>query len=429
MIPMKTQIQGAEFLAARRRAFLWDLPRVGKTGAAILAADYVLARTILVVTTASGRPVWRRAFKDWSNFNRSICVVGVDPATDADVKITSWNALDKILFSDRPDLIILDEDHAACNPEAKRSQTIYGRIIKRSDRVWHLSGTPLPHDLGNTWVRMYSSCPDRLRANPTLGWPDVRLYSNFRDRYCIKHIKKLSNFNKTIVVRGGQNEAELRDRLEGMYLRRTQQDVGIRPPSYELMPLIVTKKQREEIERDVDRQKVIEAAESGDTKKLDMELGSVLRLTGEIKAHAVVDAVKEEFENGLEKIVLAYWHREVGQILVGGLFEYGVVMLDGRTSKADRENIEATFARKDVRVFLAQIAAAGEAIDLSAANELWCVESVFSPKAMQQVALRITNVKKERNCFVKVCSIEGSIDEIVQSSLIRLWASIRGVTG
>jgi hypothetical protein len=30
-------------------------PAVGKTGAAIMAADYVLARTILVVTTASGR--------------------------------------------------------------------------------------------------------------------------------------------------------------------------------------------------------------------------------------------------------------------------------------------------------------------------------------------------------------------------------------
>jgi hypothetical protein len=43
------------------------------------------------------------------------------------------------------------------------------------------------------------------------------------------------------------------------------------------------------------------------------------------------------------------------------------------------------------------------------------------------MALRITNIGQKRNCFVKVCCIEGSIDEALQATLMRLWASIRKV--
>ena len=64
----------------------------------------------------------------------------------------------------RPDLIILDEDQEATNPEAQRSQHVYGSpvddgaemltaraVVQPGDRVWHLSGTPFPHDLGK-WM-------------------------------------------------------------------------------------------------------------------------------------------------------------------------------------------------------------------------------------------------------------------------------------
>ena len=71
MRPLPTQISGAAFLAQRRFALLADQPRVGKTGAAIMACDMALDASILVVTTASGRPVWRKAWADWSAAGRS----------------------------------------------------------------------------------------------------------------------------------------------------------------------------------------------------------------------------------------------------------------------------------------------------------------------------------------------------------------------
>jgi hypothetical protein len=336
-------------------------------------------------------------------------------------------------------LIVLDEDQKAVSPFAARSVAVYGQpyeagarlivkdaLIQPEDRVWHLSGDPCPHDLGNAWMRMRASCPDRLLANPAKGWPDVLKFPDFRERYCVVRPKMIAGEMKDVVF-GGKNEFELKERLAGMTLRRTQQDVGIRPPRYEFLPLIVSSKRRLEIEADGVRAALLAAIDANATEDLDLHLGVHRRLTGMIKAPLIVDAAKDVFDEGVEKLVIAYVHRDVGDLLENGLAGYGVVRLDGSTPPKAREKKEAEFRQKNRRVFLAQIEAAGEAIDLSPSDELWFVETTFRPKDMNQMALRITNVGKPHNCFVKVCMIENSIDEALQRCVMRLWESIRKV--
>ena len=436
---MLTQLSGADFLARRQRAFLWDSPRTGKSGAAIIAADYVGARSVLVVTTASGRGVWRRAFPAWQTIPRRVRVLGSDPEGSTDVGIVSWGMLESIPRSirQRPDLIILDEDHDASNPEAKRSQHVYGvpagdgaklltarAIVQPGDRVWHLSGSPFPHDLGNGWLRLRASFPERLKAQRS--WPDVTRFSDFRDRYCRMGRKKLPNGEYIPIVLGGKNEAELRQRLEGVFLRRTQKDVGIQLPRYETLPLIVDAAQR--IASPPNERAILEAAERGSTYDLEMELGALWRQTGLVKARAVVEAVKEEFRKGLDKIVLAYWHRDVGDVLEAGLKSFGLVRLDGATPPAEREQCERRFRVPSNRIFLGQIKSAGEAIDLSPADEMWIVEYAMSPRLMEQVSKRILNVEKKRNCFVRVVTIDGSVDDRIGERLLALWRPINEVT-
>ena len=65
-------------------------------------------------------------------------------------------------------------------------------------------------------------------------------------------------------------------------------------------------------------------------------------------------------------------------------------------------------------MFDGQIQAAGEAIDLSAARELWFVETIFSPGLLGQAAQRIAGPNQKRSAFVRVCLIEGSIDEALR---------------
>ena len=429
-------------MAARHRALLADEPRVGKTGAAIIAADMILANTIDVVTTASGRAVWRRGFHTWSKLGRTIGIVGVDKnASECNVRILSYNGATTFVSQRRSDLVILDESHNCKNPDAKRTQAILGKpvaggkslftdgaLVQAATRAWFLTGTPLPHDPSDIWTTMRSSCPERLHADDQRDWPDVTRFEDFRSRYCIVRMKQISRFNKIAVVIGGRNESELRARMGDFMLRRTQKDIGIRPSVYELFPLVVSNAVRKQVDGDLDKTAILKAAELGATKELEMELGPLRRLTGNIKAQAVVEAVREEFNNGLNKIVLMYWHKEVGDVLEAGLEQFEPLRIDGATLTKDREKYELAFrGNTNNRVMLGQIQAAGEAVDFSSANELWFVETSFSPKDQAQAAMRITNVNQTRNTFVRVCCIEGSIDEALQASLLRLWTAINGV--
>jgi SWI/SNF-related matrix-associated actin-dependent regulator 1 of chromatin subfamily A len=340
------------------------------------------------------------------------------------------------------DLIISDEDHYAKSFTSKRTQSLYGRLVgdgagldqlrslsARSDSMWCLTGTPLPHSPADMYPRLRALQPERLLANPKRGWPDVTKYQAFLHRYCIVRMKRLSQWNSIPVVVGGRNESELRDRIGDWMLRRTQTEVGIREPIYELMPLLVDPAQRRGLERDLvgAENEIMAAINEGRTESLDMHLGPLRRLTGAIKAPAVVQAAVDEFDCGLDRLVIAYWHHDVGKLLYDGLINYGVTGIDGSTPNAKRGANVERFNRGDARVFLAQIEAAGEAIDLSASAMLWFAETTFSPRAMRQMSLRITNLNQKRQCFVKVCTLAGSIDEAVQGRLLMLWTAIRNV--
>ncbi|AUQ95992.1 hypothetical protein PhaeoP66_03250 [Phaeobacter inhibens] len=442
MKPFPHQIEGARFLSKRDFAFLADAPRVGKTGAAIMATDISLARSVLVVTTASGRPVWRKGFADWTAFDRNVQIVTPkEKLADAtDVAITGWPnvANPKLLFqllARRWSVVILDESHYGKSFDAKRTCAVFGEmdtsglldptraIAGAGDRLWCLSGTPMPNSPLDLFPVLRFGAPDRI--DPYLTEED------FLNQFCKWRPKKIGNgpYARTVrVIMEGKNLDDLRQRIDGLMLRRTQQDVGITAPIYDTLPLIVPAKARKEAEKTADLEKILAAIDADNTTSLDMHLGPLRRLTGGIKARAIVDLVKEELGNDLDKIVLAFWHRDVADILIEGLEKFGVTGIDGSTPTNAREaNVEAFSTPDGPRVFLAQIQAAGEAIDLSAAAEMIFVEMSSVPKDGSQMALRITNHNQKQRPRVRVATIAGSIDEPIQNALLRKMKTINEV--
>lgn len=450
MIPFPHQIEGSKWLAERAFGILADEPRVGKTGSAIMAADMRGARTILVVTTASGRGVWKRGFHDWSVLDRPLQIITSRAilASTTSVAIVGWPSLNQApvqaqLLAREWDVLILDEGHYAKAFSAKRTEAVFGALledglalgrrglIQKAKAVWDLTGTPMPNSPFDLYPVLRANAPGRLLADEKRGRPDVTRESVFKKRYCKIKPKKIGvgYMARWIdVIIGGQNLEELRQRTEGLILRRTQQDVGIRAPIYETLPLLVTPQQRAKIEAAAgDARAIMKAIEAQDTKTLDMHLGPLRRITGAIKAERVAEAVREEFESGLDRIVLAYWHQEVAAILAEKLAEFGVTGIDGSTPPAARDGNVTAFQKGKARVFLAQIAAAGEAIDLSAACEMLVVEPSFQPAQMKQIALRVTNHTQARQVRVRVAALDGSIDDAIQASLLRKWATINEV--
>jgi len=416
--PFPHQIEGAKFLARSQGALLADEPRVGKTGAAIMACDMVFAKHILVVTTASGRANWRREFQEWGFARTTAAVYAKADRPDTQVVIVSWSMITdpgllEHLCRRGWDVLIVDESHYGKTPDAKRTAAVFEALAPKINTVWCLSGTPAangPHELFTT---LAACAPERLEEGS--DWPACKTYDRWVDRYCRVQHRKYGN-QWVPVVKGGKNLDELKERLRGFALRRTQQDAGIREPIYSLYSLsadaaALTAIRNAVADIGLSAEEVLAAAETGETAGLELHLGVLRRITGTIKAYAVVEALREELSNGLDRIVLMSWHADVLAALEEGLRSFGVVTVSGETPAKKREAAIADFQGGKARVFNGQMQAAGEAIDLSVSANLMFVEGSFNPKDLKQAALRITNHSQTRQCFVRVCVLDGSIDE------------------
>jgi SNF2 family DNA or RNA helicase len=426
--PFAHQIEGGQFLASGG-VLLADEPRVGKTGASVIAMDLMMAGRVLVVTTATGRANFGREVREWTVFPRRVQVLfgatdKIDPETD--VLVVAWSIvadkrLKPRLETWRAELVVLDESHYAKSFEAKRTSAAM-MLGAQAARVICLSGTPMPNSPLDLWPMLRTFARERVSD---------MTFDQFRDRYCVVRRKFIAGEWKPIVLRG-KNEAELRERLDGFALRRTQQDVGIREPIFSTLALdpgeFGQKAYREALSEIEDADEILAAAETGDTATLEQHLGTLRRVTGMMKAYAVGDVVKEEMGDGrLDRVVLMCWHTSVIECLAGYLKDLGVVVLDGSTPARERAARIEAFQSNRARVFIGQILAAGEAIDLSVASDLIFVEASFTPKDMKQAALRITNHAQQKQCLVRVAALAGSIDETLTAVLVRKVASIKEV--
>jgi SWI/SNF-related matrix-associated actin-dependent regulator 1 of chromatin subfamily A len=422
--PLPHQLEGAKFLADRKAALLADAPRVGKTGASIVACDLIFARNIVVVTKASARAQWGKEFEEWG-YPRNIQVIyrgNEKVRPDAEVIVVGWGMIHdwRVLWqlvTRRWDVLILDESHEAKNPQAKRTKAVYTELRRHASHVWCLSGTPIANAPNDLYAMLYALDSARIK--------DTLTYDQFLHRYCVTRKKYVGGRWIEYAIKG-KNEDVLKERLAGFWLRRTQKDVGIRAPLYTMLYLHVDELPPE-MAMDETNVKLFESIEAGIrlTGEDELHLGTLRRLTGQIKAPAIVGAAKDALDDGLDKLVIMAWHTDVVDAIKSGLSGYGVVGIDGRTSPTARHSEVQKFQNGGARVFVGQILAAGEAIDLSAACELWFAEASLVPKDMSQAALRVTNHTQTRQAFVRFCALEGSVDEALMGLLKRKVASIK----
>lgn len=409
------QIEGAAFLAQRRVALLADEPGFGKTAQAVVACDMIGARRILVVTTASARANWINEFNMWSLWGRSAAAVYTTkgPVPDTEIVVVAWSnvaALREDLHAQKWDVLILDESHYAKSPAAARTEAVTGWLAPVAGNVWCLSGTPAP----NSPLDLFPIISLALPTEVTGG------YYGFRNRFCVVQKRWIMGHVRETVI-GGKNEAELADMLRPIMLRRRATDLP--PIRYSVYALHADKLAAE----NVDQQAILDAAEAEDTQALDMHLGPLRRELGVMKARAVVDVVAEDLQNGVDKIVLFFWHTDAGRILRDGLKQFGVVGIDGSTPADKRQQAVEDFQRGSARVFVGQIQAAGEAITLTAANQLVFVEISFTPKDMAQAVRRILRRGQTRPCTCRIAALEGSIDEALMRIVRRKVETIRAI--
>lgn len=421
------QIEGAIFASLRRHVLLADEMGLGKTAQAIAAADLTNAERVLVLCPASARLNWVREFKKFSPRQREptvICnstILKLTELTVCSYDLATKKKIKQLLLGVQWDLLILDESHYLKNPEAERTKAALGKngVVHRAKRVLPISGTPSPNHAGELWVVMYTFGVTKLS------------YEAFLARYCegydADHGWKVTG-NKV------EHLPELREKLEKILMRRKKSEV-----LKELPPMRFDEVLIEPSPVDIARW-FPEAESAGLLEQLDVEAelmrrvlignledlraefhtATLRRYTGLSKVPGVIELLKDDFESGLDKIVVFAVHRDVIDLLAQGLREYNPVTLYGGMSvTAKQESVDRFQNDQTCRLFLGNVQAAGTNITLTAAAELMFVESSWSPSDNAQCAMRIHRIGQQRKCRVRFVALNGSIDRDVQAALRR----------
>jgi len=415
---------GADFLCKNPAAFLADEQGLGKTLQVIAACDTLGLTKVVVICPAIAKINWRREFERWGTVEREVKVFSYD-------KITQSKEVRNEIAKFEPDVLVLDEAHYLKNRTAKRTKYLYGQycrgdgLVRFADRVWLLSGTPIPNNVSDFWTHLKAI------------WQYPLNFAEYTTYFC----KTWSGqFGLQILGNKAERMAEFKTVLQSIMLRRKGEVVlkDLPPIWWQSAPV--------EIENWSDRKHIddprqAEAVDmilahsltgqdlSTEIERIAPHIASLRRLTGAAKAAPIATQIAGELaDDAYDKIVIFAYHTDAIQTLYDRLKDFSPVVVAGGMPTADRQAAIDNFQTDPkVRVFIGQIVAAGEAIDLSAAAELWFVEMSFTPKDVKQAALRITNHNQTRQALVRVCALEGSIDEALQASLLRLVSTIREV--
>jgi SWI/SNF-related matrix-associated actin-dependent regulator 1 of chromatin subfamily A len=407
------QQRGAAFLAERRAAILGDAMGLGKTVQAIEATRIVNARRVLVLCPNISVTNWRREFAQWRQGDDvDLTVLG-----HATLAASARRAAD-LLAADPFDVLIVDEAHAYKDPQARRTQRLYGlrcsgvnSLAARAQRVWLLSGTLMPNHAGELY-------PHLRALFPSLPVVRGQSYWHFVERFCVV---AQTPFGQQIS--GTRNGAELAAALRPVFLRRKGEDVlGDMPP---ITWQTRTVDPRAVPPRDEAAEALLRAAAAkGDSDEALKELRAiafsdhVARLRqafGLAKAPAVAEIVNDLQAAGEQVLVFGAHVAPMAEIAKAT----GGALLVGDTAAGERQRMVDAFQAGEARVLVANLSIASTALTLTAARHVVFAETSWVPADLQQAAKRCHRIGQTRPVIAAIVSLAGSLDEQVNGVLVR----------
>jgi SWI/SNF-related matrix-associated actin-dependent regulator of chromatin subfamily A-like protein 1 len=409
------QAEGAAFLAKRRKALLADGMGLGKSAQAIVAAQAIEAKKVVVICPAIAVPMWVREFPKWA-LNNEITpyVVSYDRVRlRQDIRL----AIEKM----RPDVLILDEAHYLKERTSKRTKAIYGQfcrgdgLVAHAKCVWLLTGTPAPNDVSELFPHIRALWPDMLPAPGN--------YDAFLKQYCVTVATPYG-----LKVVGNKNMTDLRKALSMFMLRRKAEDVlkDLPPIVWEdtVLEPIEAAKELEQLENSEEFAVLRDLLkESGEETELPdtVAMATLRRLTGMAKAPAIASMLAEELKGQqYNKVIVFAHHRDVIEKLHQELREFGCVVITGSTTQSGRAAAIDRFQDDpNCRVFIGQIQACATAITLHAAHHVVFAEASWTPSDNVQAAKRAHRIGQNRPVIVRMIGLAGSIDEAVTAVLAR----------
>lgn len=420
---------------------------LGKTEVAIVYANTLQARRVLVICPANIRRQWYDRIREWStipNVSVSIITTGanrtVPPSHAVHWTVMSYDLtrsanIRRGLAENEYDLLILDEAHYAKTIDSKRTRAIFGGgsdkefapIMSRCARTLALTGTPLLNRPREAYTLARGLCWDAI---------DWASEDTFRERFNPSRriaVKRADGSFALVTDEAAGRFAELQNRMRANFMcRHSKHDPEIRRqigitgyPVYDLVVATETAavKQALAAERllDIDPETF-----QGADGKIDGAVATVRREMGVALAPQVAAYVRMLVQGGEAKIVVFYWHIEVGNILEKMLDNLGVVRIDGSTANRKPWAVNQFRTNPQVQIFLGNMLTAGVGTDglQHVCNHCVIAEPDWVPGNNQQALDRIDRGGQTRQVQGDIFVAPDSFAERVLASALR---KMRGI--
>ena len=160
-----------------------------------------------------------------------------------------------------------------------------------------------------------------------------------------------------------------------------------------------------------------------DNPKLQASFATMHKYAGLAKVEAYLDLVSDDLRSfAIDKLVIFGIHKAVLERCEERLKEeFGALLIYGGTSANNRvRRIEKFQTKPEHRVMVAQIKAAGTAIDLFAAANVDLLEPSWSPAWNAQAIMRVHRSGQERPVLARfVALVDDPVDQRLQEILRR----------
>jgi len=392
------QEEACDFLLANRRCILADQPRVGKTLPAAAAALQHLPA--IIVCPAIAKTVWEAAFNKLDPSVPVRVITGKKQAAEiicSGVTIVNYDILSSVTAFIGIKTVVFDECHRLKNNKAIRTKAAM-LMMKKIDRVYALSGTPIPNRPIELWPILHGLGIYRG------GWFD------FAARYA-----KMWSAPWGLDVSGASNIPELKTLMRPFVLRRKKDDIFMdyKEPQVSLVTFDLPVDKREQ-QFDAD------ALVANPNALMAFEgLAEIMKESGMRKIKAASEFISDLLQSGEPVVVFAH-HKDVVRGLVEELKDHKPVVVVGDTPSAKRTENIAAFQSGATKVIVGNIAAMSEGVDLSAADTIVFVECTWSTSALEQASSRVENINKSGvKPVIYLLTIRASLDHNVLAKVLK----------
>jgi len=409
------QRAGIEYILAHKNVLIADPLGVGKTVQAIGAINALGGmENILIICPASIKLQWRGELAKWLTLWYDVHVV--QSRSDAkflkgkgEVWIINYALLP--YYADQLkrhvwDVLIVDECHSLSSLTGSRTALLMELDAKRKI---YMSATPSEKPI-QLRPLIYSFVGDELGN-----------FWDFAYRYCAPYRK--NNYGADWTFDGAMNLEELNRRMRSrFFLRRSYESISMFLPDITrtLIPLSTKSQKEKSLLR---KERVEFETEIGelDEARITPLMATILRELGEASVPQVASLIEEFQAKGVKKLVVFYWHRDVGKEL-HNRFKSESVLYSGGLSKKNRVSVKSKFIRDDTcKIFFGQLAATSEGMDglqLVSSTVLFA-EVCWSARKMQQAEGRLRRKGQEKKVNACYAVYDGSLSATVMKRALK----------